>query len=86
MNRREFGRLAAGAITGRVLPRSVWAGGPLSDMPTGAIDVHNHIVGQQSKYPMYEKRTYTPPEASVAQLRALRNYSNIEDILFGTIG
>jgi predicted TIM-barrel fold metal-dependent hydrolase len=41
-------------------------------MPTGAIDAHNHIVGQQSKYPMYEKRTYTPPEASVAQLRALR--------------
>jgi predicted TIM-barrel fold metal-dependent hydrolase len=41
-------------------------------MPAGAIDAHNHIVGAQSKYPMYEKRTYTPPEASVAQLRALR--------------
>jgi hypothetical protein len=86
MDRRKFGRLAAGAIAGGILPRSVWAGGPPSDMPTGATDAHNHIVGRQSKYPMYEKRTYTPPEASVAQLRALRNYSNIEDILFGTIG
>jgi predicted TIM-barrel fold metal-dependent hydrolase len=41
-------------------------------MPAGAADVHNHIVGPQSKYPMYEKRTYTAPEASVAQLRAVR--------------
>jgi len=73
MNRREFGRLTAGAITGAMLPRSVSAGGPLPDMPTGAVDAHNHIVGPQSKYPMYEKRTYTPPEASVAQLRALRS-------------
>jgi predicted TIM-barrel fold metal-dependent hydrolase len=72
MNRREFGRLTAGAITAFMLPRSAGAGGPLSDMPAGAIDVHNHIVGPQSKYPMYERRSYTPPEASVAQLRALR--------------
>src|SRR4051812_37091390 len=72
ITRRDFGRLTTGAIAASMLPRSAWAEGPLSDMPAGAIDVHNHIVGPQSKYPMYEKRTYTPPEASVAQLRALR--------------
>jgi predicted TIM-barrel fold metal-dependent hydrolase len=31
-------------------------------MPAGAIDVHNHIVGPQSKYPMAATRTYTPPK------------------------
>jgi len=77
INRREFGRLAASAIAGAMLPRALWAEGPLSDMPVGAIDAHNHIVGPQSKYPMYEKRTYTPPEASVTQLRALRKEMGI---------
>lgn len=70
--RREFSRLAGGTLAASLLPRAAWAAGPLADMPANAIDVHNHIVGPQSKYPMYEKRTYTPPEASVAQLRALR--------------
>src|SRR5438552_99100 len=72
INRREFGRWTASAITAILLPGTSFAEGPLSDMPSGAADVHNHIVGPQSKYPMYEKRTYTPPEASVAQLRAVR--------------
>src|SRR6266850_644976 len=72
LNRREFAGLAAGTLAGAMLPQTAWAASPLTDMPAGAIDVHNHIVGPQSKYPMSEKRTYTPPEASVAQLRALR--------------
>ena len=33
---------------------------------------HNHIMGPQAKYPYAANRTYTPPEASVAQLKALR--------------
>jgi 2-pyrone-4,6-dicarboxylate lactonase len=70
--RREFGGLAAGTLAASILPREAHAAGPLADMPANAIDVHNHIVGPQLKYPMYEKRTYSPPEASVAQLRALR--------------
>jgi predicted TIM-barrel fold metal-dependent hydrolase len=55
-----------------MLPRRAEAADLLSDMPAGAIDVHNHIVGPLSKYPMVPNRTYTPPEASVSQLRALR--------------
>src|SRR6266436_2552750 len=70
LNRREFAGVAA--VAGALLPRAAWAAGPLSDMPAGAIDVHNHIVGPQAKYPMAATRTYTPPEASVARLRALR--------------
>lgn len=72
LTRREFGGLAAASFAGAMLPRGAEAGGPFSDMPAGAIDVHNHIVGPLSKYPMTPNRTYTAPEASVAQLRALR--------------
>jgi len=71
LNRREFGTLAA-ASAAALATRSAFAASPLADMPTGAIDVHNHIVGPMAKYPMAATRTYTPPEASVAQLRALR--------------
>jgi predicted TIM-barrel fold metal-dependent hydrolase len=38
----------------------------------GACDCHVHIIGPQSKYPMVPYRAYTPPEATVAQLKALR--------------
>ena len=72
LTRREFGGLAAGSLGTLMVPRAAEAEGPLSDMPAGAIDVHNHIVGPLAKYPMASNRTYTPPEASVAQLRALR--------------
>lgn len=72
LSRREFGALAAGSLAASMLPSQARAASPLADMPAGAIDVHNHIVGPLGQYPMYDKRTYTPPEASVADLRALR--------------
>ena len=71
LNRREFAGLAA-VSAAALATRSAFAASPLADMPAGAIDVHNHIVGPMAKYPMAATRTYTPPEASVAQLRALR--------------
>ncbi len=70
--RREFGALAAGSLAASMLPSQSRAANPLADMPAGAIDVHNHIVGTLAQYPMSDKRTYTPPVASVADLRALR--------------
>src|SRR5437868_9019917 len=72
ITRREFARLAAGSVAASSLSRIAHAAGPLADMPAGAIDCHNHIVGPQAKYPMAAERTYTPPEAPVSQLRALR--------------
>jgi predicted TIM-barrel fold metal-dependent hydrolase len=72
ITRRHFGALAATSLVGLTLAREAKAAGPLADMPAGAIDCHNHIVGPIGKYPMAATRTYTPPEASVAQLRALR--------------
>lgn len=41
-------------------------------MPPGATDTHNHIMGPQAKYPYSPNRAYTPPEASVADLKRLR--------------
>ena len=69
LTRREFGAIALGSVAGLTLPQTVHAA---PAVPAGAIDCHNHIVGPQSKYPMAATRTYTPPEASVAQLKTLR--------------
>jgi predicted TIM-barrel fold metal-dependent hydrolase len=70
LSRREFGSITLGSAAGLALSRR--ASAAAAAMPAGAIDCHNHIVGPQSKYPMAANRTYTPPEASVAQLKALR--------------
>jgi predicted TIM-barrel fold metal-dependent hydrolase len=66
------------ALGGVGLGTTAWAAGPLADMPAGAIDCHNHIVGPQTKYPMAANRAYTPPEASVSQLRSLRTILGVQ--------
>jgi len=70
LSRREFGSLTLGSVAGLALADIALAAAPA--VPAGAIDCHNHIVGPQAKYPMAANRTYTPPEASVAQLKTLR--------------
>ncbi len=72
LTRRDFGSITLGSVAGLALSRRARAAAAAAAMPPGAIDCHNHIVGPQSKYPMAANRTYTPPEASVAQLKALR--------------
>src|SRR2546422_10395395 len=69
LTRREFGSMTLASL-GLALPRT--SHGAAASMPAGAIDCHNHVVGPQAKYPMAANRSYTPPEASVAQLKALR--------------
>jgi predicted TIM-barrel fold metal-dependent hydrolase len=71
LTRREFGSLAVGSLAGLILPGTSKAAA-VAAVPPGAIDCHNHVVGPQTKYPMAANRTYTPPEASVSQLKALR--------------
>jgi predicted TIM-barrel fold metal-dependent hydrolase len=71
ITRREFGATGLGGIAALAAGRAAAAAaGPA--MPAGAIDCHNHIVGPIARFPMAANRTYTPPEASVAQLLALR--------------
>jgi 2-pyrone-4,6-dicarboxylate lactonase len=69
LTRREFAAIALGSVAGLTLANGARAA---AAMPAGAIDCHNHIVGPQSKYPMAANRTYTPPGASVAELKNLR--------------
>src|SRR5579863_834244 len=65
ISRREMGMLALGAIAGPAVSAEA------ADIFPGATDCHVHIIGPQSKYPMTPNRPYTPPEATVAQLKAM---------------
>src|SRR5438045_1143701 len=75
LTRRSFGALAAASVAGVMTSGSAEAaaaaGPPSTAVFPGAVDCHVHIIGPQSKYPMVPDRAYTPPEATVAQLRAL---------------
>ena len=70
ITRRELGSLALGSAAA-LMSEGANAGAATSALP-GACDCHVHIIGPQAKYPMVPYRAYTPPEASVAQLKALR--------------
>lgn len=43
--------------------------GPHNALPEGACDCHVHVVGDPAVYPMIPDRPYTPPPASVADLK-----------------
>lgn len=47
-------------------------------VPPGAVDCHAHVFGPASRYPYHEARTYTPPDASLAQYRHLHRTLGIE--------
>jgi predicted TIM-barrel fold metal-dependent hydrolase len=72
LTRRAFGALAMGGIANGLASQTAQGAAAAPALPAGAIDCHIHIVGPQSKYPMVAGRVYTPPEASVAELRTLR--------------
>jgi predicted TIM-barrel fold metal-dependent hydrolase len=71
MTRRAFGKVTASGVFA-ALPNFSALANEVSDMPAGACDCHVHIVGPSTQYPMVPRRTYTPPEASVADLLAMR--------------
>src|SRR5579864_2211905 len=65
ITRRELGMLGLGALAARAVSAEAAEAFP------GATDCHVHIIGPQAKYPMAANRPYTPPEATVAQLKAM---------------
>ena len=72
LTRRKFGALAAGSLAGLMASgEAEAAAAPSTAVFAGACDTHVHIIGPRDKYPMVQKRAYTPPEATVAQLKAL---------------
>lgn len=70
ITRREFGSVAAGAAAGLAMNEASAAQNRAQTF-AAATDCHVHIIGPQAKYPMVEKRPYTPPQATVAQLKAM---------------
>lgn len=44
---------------------------PAFKLPAGACDAHCHVFGPAAKFPYSADRSYTPPDAPVASLRAL---------------
>ena len=47
---------------------------PVHPLPTGAWDSHCHVFGPAAQFPYATDRSYTPPDASYEQLRALHEY------------
>jgi predicted TIM-barrel fold metal-dependent hydrolase len=41
------------------------------EVPAGACDCHTHVFGDPRRFPFATSRTYTPEQASVAEMRAL---------------
>jgi predicted TIM-barrel fold metal-dependent hydrolase len=73
ISRRTFGKLTgSGVVAALPLAPAPAKEKENFDMLAGACDCHVHIVGPIVKYPMSAQRGYTPPEASVADLKALR--------------
>jgi len=66
VTRREFGSLAIGSLSSLAVSEAQAA----ENLP-GATDCHVHIIGPPDKYPMVAKRAYTPPTATIAQLKAM---------------
>lgn len=90
--RRKFLELSGAAATA-MLARHAWAAETPTllpsqprvkvrfDMPDGACDTHVHIVGAKDRYPFVARRAYTPPEASVDQMRSLHRSLNIDRVV-----
>jgi predicted TIM-barrel fold metal-dependent hydrolase len=74
--RRTFGKIAASGVAA-TLARLPASAKEVSDMPPGACDCHVHVIGPTAQYPMVQERGYTPPEASTADLLAMRRQLGI---------
>jgi 2-pyrone-4,6-dicarboxylate lactonase len=54
---------------------------PSFAIPAGATDCHAHVFGPASRYPYQTNRSYTPPDASIGQLRAMHRTLAIERLV-----
>ena len=50
-------------------------------IPRGACDCHVHVFGDPAKFPFAERRTYTPPPASVEQLLELQRDLHMDRVV-----
>ena len=53
----------------------------MTEMPANACDCHMHIFGPQTAYPLRQDRSYTPPEASLDDYRAVMDSNGIKRVV-----
>jgi predicted TIM-barrel fold metal-dependent hydrolase len=51
------------------------------DVPAGACDCHVHVFGDPAQYPFFAGRVYTPPPATVDDLRMLHRALHIDRVV-----
>ena len=54
------------------------------DVPRGACDTHVHVIGNPAKFPMSRSRDYTPPPATVDELRAMLQFLGLDRVVIVT--
>jgi predicted TIM-barrel fold metal-dependent hydrolase len=54
---------------------------PAFKAPAGSCDCHTHLFGPVAQYPYAGSRTYTPPDASLADLEALHRHLAIDRVV-----
>jgi predicted TIM-barrel fold metal-dependent hydrolase len=50
-------------------------------VPAGACDCHAHVFGPYDRFPLADDRPYTPPEASLDELRAMHRAIGVERVV-----
>jgi predicted TIM-barrel fold metal-dependent hydrolase len=70
--------LGAAALS---LPRRSRAASVTFEVPPGACDCHTHVFGDTARFPLWSGRTYTPPPASVEQLKALQQSLHLDRVV-----
>lgn len=86
LSRRDLLALTLGAMAAlRTRPAASQASQPSTrvsfDVPPGACDCHTHVFGDPRRFPFTANRTYTPPSAAVAELRALHRALHITRVV-----
>jgi len=64
-----------------ILPPHPQPSRPAHRLPAGACDAHCHVFGPGDRFPYSGKRTYTPPDAPAARLRALHEMLGIDRVV-----
>src|SRR4051812_4606946 len=54
------------------------------DVPAGACDCHVHVFGDPKRYPFFSGRVYTPPPATVDDLRKLQQALHMDRVVVVT--
>ena len=54
---------------------------PSFDVPQGACDLHVHVIGDPSRFPMAPDRDYTPPQATADALREMLQSLHLDRVV-----